>query len=128
MSKEEIYYTDEALLRAEHSRLSELEGRANELEAELSAAQERLKVLVAAVRARSAEVDREQVAALVPWARSESVLIVQDARQRAAELAEDPHALEFSELGRLLLSHFELQERLVNLVTGMALEAHVVDA
>jgi hypothetical protein len=128
MTDDEIYYTDGELLRAQHSRLSELEERATELETQLSAAQDRLRALVAAVRSRSAEVDREQVAALVPWARNESFVIVQDARQRAAELAGDPYAPGFSELGRLLLSHFELQERLVDLVTGMALEAQDIDA
>jgi hypothetical protein len=114
---EEIYYTDEELIKAQRSRLIELDTHARELEAQVLAAQARLGALVVRARVRSVEVEKEQVAGLVPWAEKESVAIVQDARHRAAELAlgtEAPPELE--DLGRLLLSHFELQEHLVHLV------------
>jgi hypothetical protein len=118
---EEIYYTDEELIKAERSRLIELDTRARELEGHVLAAQARLGALVVRARVRSVEVEKEQVAGLVPWAEEESVAIVQDARHRAAELtlgAEVPPDLE--DLGRLLLSHFELQEQLVRLLREAA--------
>ncbi len=119
---EEIYYTDEELIKAQRSRLIELETRARELEAHVLAAQARLGSLVVEARVRSAEVEKEQVAALVPWAEQESVAIVQDARHRAAELSLGTEAPpEFEDLGRLLLSHFELQEQLVHLLREAAL-------
>jgi hypothetical protein len=119
---EEIYYTDEELIKAQLSRLTELETRAHELEGQVLAAQARLGALVVKARERSTEIEKEQVAGLVPWAKQESVAIVQDARHRAAELSlgtEAPPELE--DIGRLLLGHFELQEQLVNLVREAAL-------
>jgi hypothetical protein len=119
---EEIYYTDEELIKAERSRLIELDARARELEGHVLAAQARLGALVIRARVRSVEVEKEQVAGLVPWAEEESVAIVQDARHRAAELTlgtEVPPDLE--DVGRLLLSHFELQEQLVRLLSEAAL-------
>ena len=74
------------------------------------------------------EIEKEQVARLVPWAEEESVAIVVDARHRAAELAlgtEAPPELE--DLGRLLLSHFELQEQLVHLLSEAVLVAGLSD-
>jgi hypothetical protein len=121
---EEIYYTDEELIKAQRSRLIELDTRAGELEAQVLAAQGRLGALVVRARVRSEEVEKEQVAGLVPWALEESVAIVQDARHRAAELAlgtEAPPELE--DLGRLLLSHFALQEQLVHLLGEAVLVA-----
>jgi hypothetical protein len=121
---EEIYYTDEELIKAQRSRLIELDKRALELEAQVLAAQGRLGALVVGARVRSAEIEKEQVAGLVPWANEESVAIVQDARHRAAELSlgtETPPELE--DLGRLLLTHFELQEQLVQLLRKAALGA-----
>jgi hypothetical protein len=121
---EEIYYTDEELIKAQRSRLIELERRARELEAQVLAAQGRLGALVVGARVRSAEIEKEQVAGLVPWAKEESVAIVQDARHRAAELrlgTEAPPELE--DLGRLLLNHFELQEQLVQVLKKAALGA-----
>ncbi len=119
---EEIYYTDEELIKAEQSRLTELDARARELEEHVLAAQARLGALVVRARVRSVEVEKEQVAGLVPWAEKESVAIVRDARHRAAELTlgtEVPPDLE--DLGRLLLNHFELQEQLVHLLREAAL-------
>ncbi len=120
---EEPYYTDEELIKAQRSRVLELERRARELEGQLLAAQSRLATLEERARARSAEVENEQIAALVPWAKEESVAIVQDARQRAAELGVGTETSpELEDLGRLLLSHFELQERLVHVIRAAALE------
>jgi hypothetical protein len=121
---EEIYYTDEELIKAQRSRLTELETRARDLETQVLGAQARLGALVVKARVRSGEIEREQVAGLVPWARQESVAIVQDARHRAAELslgAEAPPELE--DIGRLLLNHFQLQEHLAHLVREAALGA-----
>jgi len=121
---EEIYYTDDELIKAQRSRLMELEARARDLEAQVLGAQARLGALVVRARVRSGEIEREQVAALVPWAKQESVAIVQDARHRAAELSlgtEAPPELE--DVGRLLLDHFELQEQLAQLVREAALAA-----
>jgi len=126
---EEIYYTDEELIKAQRSRLIELKTRARDLEVQLLAAQARLGALVVGARVRSSEVEKEQVAGLVPWAEQESVAIVQDARHRAAELSlgtEAPPELE--DLGRLLLSHFELQEQLVGLLREAALGAGAGDS
>jgi hypothetical protein len=65
--------------------------------------------------------ENDQVAKLLQWAEAESVLIVQDARRRAAELEVGSEAsAELEDLGRLLLSHFELQERLVSLLSEIA--------
>ncbi len=125
---EEIYYTDEELIKAQRSRLIELDARARELEGHLLAAQARLGALVVRARVQSLEVEKEQVAGLVPWAEEESVTIIQDARHRAAELtlgSEVPPDLE--DLGRLLLSHFELQEQLVGLLSEAALAARPGD-
>jgi hypothetical protein len=119
---EEIYYTDDELIKAQRARLVELETRSRELEAHVLAAQARLGALVVRARSRSLEVEREQVAALVPWAEEESFAIVGDARHRAAELSHGTEAPpELEDLGRLLLSHFELQEQLVRLLREAAL-------
>ena len=121
---EEIYYTDEELIKAQLSRQSELDARARELEGLVLDAQGRLGALVLRARVRSVEVEKEQVAGLVPWALEESVAIVQDARHRAAELALGTEARpELEDLGRLLLSHFELQEQLVHLLREAVLVA-----
>ncbi|HUC13776.1 MAG TPA: hypothetical protein VMS00_04925 [Acidimicrobiales bacterium] len=120
----EIYYTDEELIKAQRSRLIEFERRARELEAHVLTAQARLGALVVRARVRSGEVEKEQVAGLVPWAEEESIAIVQDARQRAMELSLGTEAQpDLEDLGRLLLSHFELQEQLVHLLREAALAA-----
>jgi hypothetical protein len=125
---EEIYYTDEELIKAQRSRLVELDARARELEGHVLAAQARLGALVVRARVRSVEVEKKQVAGLVPWAKEESVAIVQDARHRAAELSLGTEvAPDLEDLGRLLLSHFELQEQLVNLLREAALRAGPAD-
>jgi hypothetical protein len=117
---EGVFYTDESLLTALRARLAELERRAGELEGEVLAAQARLGALVKRAGARSDEAENELVAALVPRAREEAVAILADARRRAAELGLSADArLELEDLGTLLLTHFELQERLVRLVTEM---------
>ena len=121
---EGVFYTDESLLTALRARLAELELRAGELEGEVLAAQARLGALVKRAGARSGEAENELVAALVPRARQEALAIVMDARRRAAELGLSADArLELEDLGSLLLTHFELQERLVQLVTKMTSEA-----
>ena len=112
---------DAELIKAERSRLIELEARARELEGQVQVAQERFgALLVGASDERSVE-ENDQVAKLLQWAEAESVLIVQDARRRAAELEVGSEAsAELEDLGRLLLSHFELQERLVSLLSEIA--------
>jgi hypothetical protein len=73
------------------------------------------------VRDVPSHVDNEEVDGLVRWAQEESVAIVQDAQRRAAELEPDATASsEPEELARLLLSYFELQETLVNLLSQIA--------
>jgi hypothetical protein len=110
---------DAELIKAERSRLIELEARARELEGQVQVAQERFgALLVGASDERSVE-ENDQVAKLLQWAEAESVLIVQDARRRAAELEVGSEA-SAEDLGRLLLSHFELQERLVSLLSEIA--------
>jgi hypothetical protein len=119
---EKSYYTDEELIKAKRSSLVELEKTARELERQVLAAQFRLGALEVKARELSAQTDKEQVAGLVPWAKEESVAIVQDARRRAAELNQGTeHPPDLEDLGRMLLSHFELQEQLVRVVTEAAL-------
>jgi hypothetical protein len=118
----EIYYTDEELIKAQRSRLVELERQAREFEAQILDAQARLRVLAIAARDRSVELEKQHVAGLVPWAEEEAVAIVLDARHRAAELSPGPESPpELEDLGRMLLSHFELQEQVVHLLREAAL-------
>lgn len=118
---------DQELLTALRSRLSQLEERACELEAQVLAAQARVDALAIGARASSEEAEKDLVAALVPWARRESVAIVEDARRRAAELRGNDAPSELWDLGRWLVSYFELQERLVQLVREMAFGAPGLD-
>lgn len=54
---------------------------------------------------------------LLAWAGQEAAAIVSDARARATELAlSGGEPLSLDDLGQLLVSHFDLEERLVNLV------------
>jgi hypothetical protein len=121
-------FTDEELLRALRSRLADLEHQADELDRQVLTAQECLGTLVKKARARSEEAEGALVATMLSWAREEAVATLEDARRRAAELgmsAEAPNGL--GALGQLLVTHFELQERLVNLTAEMALEASSSD-
>jgi predicted transcriptional regulator len=120
---EALPYTDAEMITALRSRLTELDRRAGELEEQGVAAQARLGELVVRVRERSQETESSLLAAMVPWARHEAVDIVDDARRRAAELGiETGTALELGALGELLVSHFELQESLVRLISEIALD------
>jgi hypothetical protein len=110
---------DAELIKAERSRLIELEARARELEGQVQVAQERFGALLAGASDERSVEENDQVAKLLQWAEAESVLIVQDARRRAAELEVGSEA-SAEDLGRLLLSHFELQERLVSLLSEIA--------
>ena len=99
------------------SRLDELERTANELEDQALAAQGRLATLAKQARARAEEEETTLVAGMVPWARREALAIVEDARRRAAELGStDAFPIELGDIGGMLVSHFELQERLVRLI------------
>jgi hypothetical protein len=121
---EALLHTDEELLAALRARLTELERRAGELEAQALDAQARLGALVKKTRARSEETEQALIAALLPWAQDEAVAIIRDARRRAAELdmgVDAPHGT--AALDRLLVTHFELQERLVRLVAELTHEA-----
>jgi hypothetical protein len=116
-------FTDEELLRALRSRQAELEHQADELDSQVVAAQERLGTMVKKARERSEEAEGALVATMLSWAREEAVATLEDARRRAAELGmstDAPNGL--GTLGKLLVTHFELQERLVNLTAEMALE------
>ncbi len=116
-------YTDEELLTALRSRLAQLEGRADEVESQVVAAQLRLGGLVKRARARSGEAEGALVATMLSWAHDEAVATLEDARRRAAELGMNPDAPDgLGALGKLLVTHFELQEQLVNLTAEMALE------
>jgi hypothetical protein len=120
---EGIPYTDEELVLALRSRLAQLEGRADDLEGQVIAAQARLGALVKKARARSQEAEVSLVATTLSWARQEALTTLEDARRRAAELGTGPEAPEgLGELGELLVSHFQLQEQLVNLTAELALE------
>lgn len=119
----EVHYTDAELLTALRVRLAELEERASELDLQVAHAELDLGKLVVQARTRAGEVERGLVADLVPWARRESAAIVDDARRRAAELGVSPEtSSQLQDLGRLLISHFELEEQLVRLVAKLALE------
>ncbi len=114
--------TDEELLTALRSRLAHLEHRADELEGQVLAAQARIGTLVKRARARSQEAEGALVATMLSWAREEAVATIEDARRRAAELGMSqgaPNGL--GALGKLLVTHFELQESLVSLTAEMAL-------
>jgi vacuolar-type H+-ATPase subunit H len=118
----EIYYTDEELVNAQRARVKELETLADKLDGQVLNARARLGELVLQVRARSEESEKELVAALVPWAHKESAAIVRDAQRRAAELNNRGDAPpDVSDIGTLLAEHLELQERLLHMVTEMAL-------
>lgn len=129
------YYTDEELVAALRSQVAELTSRAGLLEDQVRAAQARLGALVAQARARSGEAEETYATALVPKARQEALAIVTDARRRAAELTgagpagveagTTGEAVEMEDLGRLLVTHFELQERLVNLIAQISSEVTI---
>ena len=121
---EGVPFTDEEMLGALRSRLAQLEHQADELESQVLAAQARLGALVKRARARSEEAESALVATMLSWAREEAVRTIEDARRRAAELGMRPDAPNsLGSLGKLLVTHFELQERLVNLTAEMAFEA-----
>jgi hypothetical protein len=117
-----LYYSDQELIKAQCSELIELDRRASELESQVLSAQARLGALAVEARDVPSKVEQEQIAALVPWAEEESAAIVRDAQRRAAELSLGigPQP-KLEDLGRLLLSHFEMQERLVQLLREAAL-------
>jgi hypothetical protein len=122
---EGVYYTDEELVEALRSRLAELELLAGELEEQVLAAQARLGALIKEVRARAEEAEDSLASALVPTARVDAAEAVDDARRRASELGLNTATqLEVGDLGRLLVTHFELQERLVQLVAEVLQREH----
>ena len=90
------------------------------------------RALLARARARSVQAEEAYATALVLKARQDALAIVADARRRAAELraAAQPAAgevrtqggaTELEDLGRMLVTHFELQERLVNLIAEVSI-------